>query len=196
MRIAKATLNRNWLWSSGLAILAFAVLAMLDYRLKARTGVGTLDMMSFAGAVQYRAAFFVWAALPDAATAGFNLGFSFVLMPLYAASFFYSGIIAAEAFAPRPNLTRRIILMAALAPLVGAVGDAVGAVLQISMLVGGPDDTIATFAAAAGRVKMVALFIGLALFLGAVMARFQARRGSPQAANAKAETRVGFDEKP
>lgn len=181
MRITKATLNRNWLWSSGLAILAFAILAMLDYRLKARTGVGTLDMMSFAGAVQYRAAFFVWASGPDAAAAGFNLGFSFVLMPLYAASFFYSGIITAEAFAPRPNLTRRIILMAALAPLIGAVGDAAGAALQISMLVGGPDDTAATLAAAAGRVKEVALFVGLALFLGALMARFQAHWGTAQA---------------
>ena len=179
MRIAKATLNRNWLWSSGSAILVFAILAMLDYRLRARTGVGTLDMMSFAGAVQYRAAFFVWAARPDAAAAGFNLGFSFVLMPLYAASFFYSGIIAAEGFAPRPNLTRRIILMAALAPLVGAAGDAAAAILQISMLVGGPDDTLATLAAAAERVKEVALFIGLALFIGALMARFQAWRGSP-----------------
>src|ERR1700679_3779704 len=76
MRIAKATLNRNWLWSSGLAILAFAILVLLDYRLEARTGVGTLDLISFAGAVQYRAAFFVWAARPDAAAAGFNLGFS------------------------------------------------------------------------------------------------------------------------
>jgi len=78
---------------------------------------------------------------------------------------------------------------------VGAVGDAVGAVLQISMLVGGPDDTMATLAAAAGRVKEVALFIGLALFLGAVMARLQARRGSRQAANARAETSVGFGDK-
>jgi hypothetical protein len=194
MRIAKATLNRNWLRSSGLAILAFAILGLLDYRLKTRTGVGTLDMMSFAGAVQYRAAFFVWAG-PNAAAAGFNLGFSYLLMPLYAASFFYSGIIAAEAFAPRPNLTRRIILMAALAPLIGAAADAVGAALQISMLVGGPDDITATLAAAAGRIKEVALFIGLALFLGAVMAHFQARRRTAQTAAAKAETRAGFGDK-
>jgi hypothetical protein len=194
MRIAKATLNRNWLWSSGLAILAFAILGLLDYRLKTRTGVGTLDMMSFAGAVQYRAAFFVWAG-PNAAAAGFNLGFSYVLMPLYAASFFYSGIITAEAFAPRPNLTRRIILMAALAPLIGAAADAVGTALQISMLVGGPNDTAATLAAAAGRIKEVTLFVGLALFLGAVMARFQARRGTPQTAAARPETRAGFGDK-
>jgi|HubBroStandDraft_4_1064222.scaffolds.fasta_scaffold333535_1 hypothetical protein len=194
MRIAKATLNRNWLWSSGLAILAFAILGLLDYRLKTRTGVGTLDMMSFAGAVQYRAAFFVWAG-PNAAAAGFNLGFSYLLMPLYAASFFYSGIITAEAFAPRPNLTRRIILMAALAPLIGAAADAVGTALQISMLVGGPDDTAATLAAAAGRIKEVTLFVGLALFLGAVMARFQARRGTPQTAGARPETRAGFGDK-
>jgi hypothetical protein len=194
MRIAKAALNRNWLWSSGLAILVFAVLGLLDYGLKTRTGVGTLDMMSFAGAVQYRAAFFVWSG-PNAAAAGFNLGFSYVLMPLYAASFFYSGIIAAEAFAPRPNLTRRIILMASLAPLIGAVADAVGTALHISMLVGGPDDTAATLAATAGRIKEVTLFVGLALFLGAVMARFQGRRGTPQTVNAKPETRVGFGDK-
>jgi hypothetical protein len=194
MRIAKATLNRNWLWSSGLAILAFAILGLLDYQLKTRTGVGTLDMMSFAGAVQYRAAFFVWAG-PNAAAAGFNLGFSYVLMPLYAASFFYSGIITAEAFAPRPNLTRRIILMAALAPLLGAAADAIGAALQISMLLSGPDNTSATLAAAAEGVKEVALFVGLALFLGAVMARFQARRRTSEIAAAEPQTRVGFGDK-
>src|SRR5580658_5003624 len=34
MRISKAALYRNWLWSSGLAILVFAILGFLDYRLK------------------------------------------------------------------------------------------------------------------------------------------------------------------
>ena len=39
------------------------------------------------------------------------------------------------------------------------------------------------------------LFVGLALFLGAVMARFQARRGTPQTAGARPETRAGFGDK-
>src|SRR5262249_41775801 len=103
MRIAKATLNRSWLWSSGLAAGAFAILWLLDYRLKTKTGVGTLDMLSFAGAVQYRAAFFVWQSRSAAAAAGFNMGFSYVLMPLYAACFFYSGIVAAEGLAPKAD---------------------------------------------------------------------------------------------
>ena len=36
MRIAKATLIRSWVWTTGLGLGVFAVLAFLDMRLKAR----------------------------------------------------------------------------------------------------------------------------------------------------------------
>jgi hypothetical protein len=176
MRIAKATLWSRWAWSSGLAIGVFAILALLDYRLKALTGVGTADLASLSGAAQFQAAFHAWGPQPYAVRAGFNLGFDYLLMPLYAASFFYSGVLAAEGFAPRPGLARRIILMAALVPLVGAVADAAENALQIAMLLDGATDTLAQLAASASRIKNVALLVGLALFLGAVMARFNQRR--------------------
>ena len=192
MRIAKATLNRNWLWSSGLAFLAFAVLATLDYRLKALTAVDTADLSSFSGLVQFQAAFVVWRPEVIAVRAGFILGLGYLLMPLYAASFFYSGIIAAEGLAPRPGTVRRVVMAAIWVPIVGAVANACENALYLSMLLGGVDQTLVMLAAAASRVKTVTLFIGLLLFLGAVMARFQARRGTAQAFNSK----VGFGDKP
>jgi hypothetical protein len=181
MRIAKATLFSRWIWSCGLALGVFAVLAALDFRLKALSGVGTLDLASFSGAPQYRAAFWAWGPQPYAVRAGFDLGLSYLLMPLYAAAFFYSGVIAAEGFAPRPGQLRRIILMAALVPLIGAAFDAAANALVLTMLLTGADDTLAGWAAAANRVRTVALLVSLALFLGAVMARFNARRGVREA---------------
>jgi hypothetical protein len=176
MRIAKATLMTRWGWSTGLAIAVFAILAALDLRLKALSGVGTADLASFSTPIQFRAAFFAWNAQPLALRAGFNLGFDYLLMPLYAASFFYSGIIAAEGFAPRPNALRRIILMAAMAPLIGAAADAAENALQIAMLLGGVSDTLVLLSSAASNIKNLALLIGLALLLGAIAARVQQRR--------------------
>jgi hypothetical protein len=192
MRIAKATLNRSWLWSSTLAVLVFAVLAWLDYRLKALTAVGTFDLSGLSGPVQFQAAFIVWRTEPLAARAGFNLGLDYLLMPLYAASFFYSGIVAAEGLAPRPGTVRRVLMAAIWVPVVGAAANACENALYLLMLVGGVDQTLVLLAGAAGRVKTVALFVGLLLFLGAVMARYQERRKRAQASDSK----LGFGDKP
>jgi hypothetical protein len=176
MRIAKATLMNRWGWCTGLAITVFAILMVLDLRLKTLTGVSTSDLAAFSTPLQFRAAFFAWNAQPNAIRAGFNLGFDYLLMPLYAASFFYSGIIAAEGLTPRPGLMRRIILMAAMAPLVGALADAAENALQIAMLMGGVSDTLVRFSSAASNVKNLALLIGMALLLAAIIARVQQRR--------------------
>ena len=121
MRISKAALMNRWAWSTGLGLIVFGILLAMDLRLKALAGVDTADIQSFSSAAQFRAAFWrPWSPEPYAARAGFNLGFDYLLMPLYALSFFYSGIIAAEAFAPRPGRLRRIILLAAMVPLAGA----------------------------------------------------------------------------
>src|SRR5689334_8749693 len=124
MRISKATLIRRWTWSTGLAALVFAILWALDLRLQALAGVGTADIQAFSTAIQFQAAFRAWAPEAYAVRAGFNLGFDFLLMPLYATSFYCSGLIAAEAFAPKPGRLRRLILMAAMMPVVGALCDA------------------------------------------------------------------------
>ena len=175
MRIAKATLTRVWAWSSGLALAVFAVLALLDYRLKALAGVNIADLSSFASWAQFQLAFRVWAREAFAARAGFNLGFSYLLMPLYAVSFFYSGIIAAEGLAPKPGLLKRVILAAIWVPVIGAFADAVANALYLAMLAEGPNESLATLAASMSRIKMVGLLVGMALFVGAAMAWFQAR---------------------
>ena len=116
--------------------------------------------------------------------AGFNLGFDYLLMPLYAAAFFYSGVVAAEGLAPRPGSIRRVLLAMIWVPVIGALADACENAMQLAMLFHGgvPDGTLVMVSAIADRIKTVALCIGLLLFLGAVMARFQERRHKrPQA---------------
>ena len=175
MRISKAALMSRWAWSTALAVLVFAILWFLDLRLKALSGVGTADIQAFDTAAQFRAAFWAWAPQPYAVRAGFNLGFDFLLMPLYAMSFFYSGIIAAEAFAPKPGRLRRIILLAAMMPLVGAVCDAAENTIQITMLLNGADDTLARLAFGVSNAKTVALTVGGVLLAAALVARFPRR---------------------
>jgi hypothetical protein len=176
MRIAKATLTSRWAWATGLAALVFAVLTYLDYRLKALTAVDTADLSGLSSLVQFQAAFIVWRPAAFAARAGFNLGLDYLLMPLYAASFFYSGIIAAEGLAPKPGTVRRVIMAAIWAPVAAAVADACENALQLSMLIGGANETLVGLAATASRIKLVGLLVGLLLFLGAAMAKFQERR--------------------
>jgi hypothetical protein len=178
MRIAKATLYSRWAWSTGLALGVFAILATLDHWLQALSGVGTVDLAFFSTAAQFRAAFWAWGRGPYGALAGFNLGFDYLLMPLYAASFFYSGVLAAEGFAPRPGRLRRLILLAAMVPPVGALCDACENALQLTMWLGGASDTLVTLSSTASTAKNVALLIGLALLLGAIMARINQRRAS------------------
>ena len=176
MRIAKSTLWSRWAWSSGLALGVFAVLAALDYRLKVLTGAGTADLSSFSSWAQFQLAFRAWAPERFAARAGFNLGFDYLLMPLYAMSFFYSGIIAAEGFAARPGQLRRVIMAAVWVPVIGALADAGENAVYLTMFMDGPSQGLATLAASASRIKNVALLVGLALFLGAVMTWFNQRR--------------------
>jgi hypothetical protein len=138
--------------------------------------VGTADLAGLSSAVQFQAAFHAWGPEPYAARAGFNLGFDYLLMPLYAASFFYSGVIAAEGFAPKPGRLRRLILAAIWVPLIGAAADAAENALHIAMLLHGANDGLAGLASSASRIKNVAMVVGLALFLGAVMAKLNERR--------------------
>jgi hypothetical protein len=182
MRISKAALMSRWAWSTGLGLGVFAVLFYLDLRLKALAGVGTADIQSFSTAAQFRAAFWAWSPEPYAVRAGFDLGFDYLLMPLYAASFFYSGIIAAEAFAPRPGRLRRIITLAAMVPLAGALCDAAENTIQLFMLLNGATDDLAALAFKISSAKDVALLVGLVLLAAALAARFAARRAQAKIA--------------
>jgi len=176
MRINKATLNRNWLVSTLLALAAYAVLASLDVRLKALSGVGTFDLQGFTMGAQFDAAFHAWGMGSYLSRAGFNLGFDYLFMPLCAAAMFYSGVVVMEAFAPTGSRLRRILSMAALAPLVAAALDVIENALHLTILWSGSSDALARIAHTVSTAKLVGFTIGLLLLLGAILARVMERQ--------------------
>jgi hypothetical protein len=158
-----------------LGATVFAVLAWSDLRLKSLSGYGTLDLQGFSTAQQYRQAFLVWPPL-YAVRAGFNWGLDYLLMPLYAAAFFTSGILAREAFAPRPGRLRRILTLLAAVPIAGAVLDGIENALQFGMMLTRPTDELARIAFTVSNAKWMAVYVGMALWLGALLARQQERQ--------------------
>jgi hypothetical protein len=175
MRITRQMLVRRWAITSISATLVFAVLLALDLRLKALSGFGTADLQTYSTANEYRRAFMAWPSM-YAVRAGFDWGLDYLLMPLYAAAFFYSGILAREAFAPRPGRVRRILTTLAAVPLAGALLDAGENALQFSMMLWGATDTMAGLAAMLSHAKWAALVVGVVLLLGAIVAQLAARK--------------------
>ena len=178
MRISKANLNRKWLVSTLLAFAAYAVLASLDARLKALSGAGTFDLQGFTLAAQFDAAFHAWGARTHLARAGFNLGFDYLFIPLWGAAMFYSGVIVADAFSLAGTGLRRILSMAAIAPVLAAGLDGVENALHAVMLWNGASQGLVQVATAATTAKLAGFIIGLILLLGAVVARFMYRQRS------------------
>jgi len=175
MRITKQSLYRRWVLASVSGALVFAVLAWLDFRLKSLSGFGTGDLQGFATAQDYRRAFLVWPSL-YAVRAGFIWGLDYLLMPLYAIAFFTSGILTREAFAPRPGRLRRILTLLAAVPIAGAALDGIENALQFGMMLTRPTDEVARIAFIISNAKWMALYVGLALWLGAILARQQERQ--------------------
>lgn len=175
MRIAKETLVRRWTVTTVLAAIVFAVLAWSDLRLKSLSGFGTADLQGFSTAAEYKRAFMAWPSL-YAVRAGFNWGLDYLLMPLYAAAFFYSGILAREGFAPRPGRLRRILTMLAAVPIAAALLDAAENALELTIMLSGATDSAARIALMISNAKWVAIYVGVALWLGALLARQQERQ--------------------
>ncbi len=176
MRISKSLLDRGWAWSTGLGLIVLAALAGMDLWLKSQTGVSTTDLQELSSAAQYRLAFHAWAPEPYAVRAGFDLGLDYLLMPLYAISFFLSGVIVAESFTPGRSPLRRYVLMAAMVAPVAALLDAVENALQLTMLLSGATDDLARIAFNVSSAKTVAITVGMVLLIGAIMAKFGLRR--------------------
>jgi hypothetical protein len=175
MRITKEKLSRYWLLASVLAAGVFAILAWLDFRLKSLSGFGTVDLQGYSTALEYRRAFLVWPSL-YAVRAGFIWGLDYLLMPLYAAAFFYSGILTREAFAPRPGRARRLLTLLSAVPIAAAALDVAENALEFGMMLSRPTDELARMAFAVSNAKWVALYVGMGLWLGAVLARQQERQ--------------------
>jgi hypothetical protein len=170
------TLIRLWLWTTLMAIAAFAVLIVIDTRLKTATGFGTADLQKLSSADQFKAVFAAWIARQHAAAAGFALGFDYLFMPLYAMAFYFSAILAREAFAPKRGALRRLIDYLGFVPLIGALADATENALEYSMLSGTPDDATAYTAFIATNVKWSCVFVGLALLVAGIAGAIKLRR--------------------
>jgi len=175
MRITKQVLVRRWALSTLAAAAVFAVLAWSDMRLKALSGYGTADLQNFSTAAQYRAAFLVWPSR-YAVRAGFDWGFDYLLMPLYAAAFFYSGILAREAFALRGSRLARILTTLSAVPIAAAMLDAVENALQLSMMLSAPTDQMAFIAFTISRAKWMAVYVGLLLLAAALFGQLIERK--------------------
>jgi hypothetical protein len=169
------TLLRRWEWTTLFALAAFGVLFFLENSLKTATGFGTVDLQSAQTAMDFKRIFAAWIARQHSATAGFSLGFDYLFMLLYGFSFFYSGIIAREAFAAKKGLARRLLNYLALVPLAGALADAVENALEFSMMTNGPTDELAQLAFTATNAKMICFYFGLALLAAAIAGFFKLR---------------------
>ena len=180
MRISKSTLERGWAWSTGLGLVVFAVLAAMDLWLKSLTGVSTADLQGLSSAAQFRLAFHAWAPEPYAVRAGFDLGFDYLLMPLYAASFFFSGVLVAERFTPGGSPFRRWVLMAAMvAPVARLARCGRKCAANSPCSSPAPTDAWARIAFSISSAKSVAITVGVVLLIGAVLASSGWERPKP-----------------
>ena len=107
-----------------MAIAALVVLGVLDSRLKAATGFGVVDLQGMSDAMGYKRTLAAWIAREHSVSAGFSLGFDYLFMPLYAISFYFSAMIAREAFTPKKGVYRRVMDYLGYVPFVGAIADA------------------------------------------------------------------------
>jgi hypothetical protein len=188
MRITKHVLVRRWTLSMVLAAIVFAVLAWSDLQLKSLSGYGTGDLEGFSTASQYRQVFMAWPSL-YAVRAGFNWGLDYLFMPLYAAALFYSGILTREAFAPRPGRARRILTLLATVPVAGAILNAAENALEFDMMLSGASDRLARIAFTISNAKWLAIYIGLALLLGAFLGlQLERQKRRLSTANGSAKT--------
>jgi hypothetical protein len=176
VQISRQVLAKRWLYTTLAAALLLGLLSYLDFRLKQLSGYGTFDLQGFVSGAEYETAFHTWGVHAWLARAGFNLGLDYLFMPLYGLAFFYSGIIVTDAFAPRPGLLRRILTLAAIAPLVAAGLDAVENALEMQLMLGGPTDDLARTAFTVSTAKMAGIYVGCLLLVGAVFAQVQARK--------------------
>jgi hypothetical protein len=187
MRITKQALVHRWALSTIAAAIVFAVLAWSEYRLKALSGASTSDLQGFNTAIEYRWAFLHWPSR-YAVRAGFDWGLDYLLIPLYAAAFFYSGILTREAFAPRPGRLRRILTLLAAVPIAGAVLDAIENALELNQMLSGTSDEIARTAFTVSNAKWMAVYVGLILLAGAVVAQVAERRQKHVKKSARTDT--------
>lgn len=165
------SLNRRWAWTSGCAIAAFAVLAILDTRLKAVTGYGTADLQRATSADAVNLILVAWNSERRAALAGFSLGFDYLFMPLWGFALFYGCLAARERFAPNPGGFRRLLTFLAAVPLAGMLLDAAENAIELGWILRSVSERDILIGSTATAAKWLCVIVGLLLSLAALMGR-------------------------
>jgi hypothetical protein len=165
MIMTEQALHRRWAWIAMAALLAFAVLIVVDARLKAVSGFGTIDLQKAGTVAAVHEIAVAWVSPRRAFLAGFCLGFDYLFMPLYALAMFYGGLAACERFARKRGWLRSLLLFMAALPLAGAIFDAAENALEAEMLLNGATNTALGWAMAVTTAKWLCVAIGLVMVL-------------------------------
>jgi hypothetical protein len=175
-QIPVRSLNRRWAWTSACAIGAFAVLAIIDTKLKSATGYGTADLQRATTTDDVNLILVAWGTSRRAILAGFNLGFDYLFMPLWGFALFYGGLAARERFAPNPGTTRRILMFLSAVPLAGMLLDALENATELDWIMRGVSERTLMIGSTATDAKWLCVIIGLALSLAALAGRLRPRK--------------------
>lgn len=170
-QISVRSLNRRWAWTSVCAIGAFAVLAILDTKLKRATGYGTADLQRATTVDDVNLILVAWSTSRRAILAGFNLGFDYLFMPLWGFALFYGALAARERFAPNPGTARRILMFLSAVPLAGMLLDAIENGVELGWIMRGPTEHAVLIGSTATDAKWLCVFVGLALSLLGLIAK-------------------------
>lgn len=175
-QISVRGLNRRWAWTSICALGAFAVLAILDRKLKAATGYGTIDLQRVSTADGANLILVAWSTSRRAVLAGFGLGFDYLFMPLWGFALFYGALAARERFTPNPGAARRAMLFVCAVPLAGMLLDAAENAIELSWILRGATDKSALIGNTVTNAKWLCVAVGLVFSLAALAGQFIPRK--------------------
>lgn len=168
IQISQKSLYARWAWTTGAAILTLLVLRLIETTLKAKTGIGTVDLQLADNGPQVRFLLDRWQDPRDASLAGFSLGLDFLFIPLYTAALYFGSLLARDRFAPQPGFLRRLLNALSLTPLIAGICDVGENTLELAMLTGGVNDTLAAFAYDATSMKYAGLTLAVLANLAAL----------------------------
>lgn len=171
-QIPVRSLNQRWAGTSLCAIGAFAVLAILDTKLKSATGYGTADLQRATTVDDVNLILVAWSTSRRAILAGFNLGFDYLFMPLWGFALFYGGLAARQRFAPNPGTARRLLMFLSAVPLAGMLLDGVENATELGWVMQGVTEKTVMIGSTATDAKWLCVFVGLALSLVGLIGKF------------------------
>ncbi|MGB8603167.1 MAG: hypothetical protein WCD42_13310 [Rhizomicrobium sp.] len=159
--LSQKTLQSRLKWGGLGAVICFALLALADGSLKAKTGAGLTDLQLASTGPAVRFILDRWQSQMDAALVGFIVGFDFLSILFYGLALHSGTILARECFAPTAGGLRRLLDALSIAPLVAVLCNLAVNGLDLAILTMGPSEILATLAYQATVVLAAAFLAGL-----------------------------------